>query len=122
MRGLSQVPFTGDSLYPLYPPTRSPRRTLFGATNHHSCHASLIRTRSTKPASAAGASCAPTGDAAIAEFVLRVRTLGPAYHEHASVRDWLREPGLTEDEKLATVDTHADAIRVSAATTPGAGG
>ncbi|GGZ04705.1 hypothetical protein ACFFTM_03035 [Pseudoduganella plicata] len=43
-------------------------------------------------------------------FVRRLFVLGTGYYRHAAVRDWISEPGLTETERLAVIDAHADEI------------
>jgi len=51
-------------------------------------------------------------------FVRRLFVLGSAYYEHAAVRDWIGEFGLSEEARLAVVDAHADEIRAANAVTP----
>jgi hypothetical protein len=46
-------------------------------------------------------------------FVRRIFVLGIAYYQHAAVRDWIGELGLSEQERLAVVDAHADEIRAT---------
>lgn len=49
----------------------------------------------------------------IREFVRRIFVLGTGYYEHVAVRDWIGELGLSEAERLAVVDAHADEIRTT---------
>jgi predicted component of type VI protein secretion system len=56
--------------------------------------------------------------AGIRGFVRRLFVLGTAYYEHAAVRDWIDEFGLSEEERLAFVDAHADEICATKNTMP----